>query len=510
MILLVHNNKEVIEVVNLDDKSVYSPNNINIIAVFFEIAKTFPNTILIWCHKNQKENINIEGLKKSFYLKNMMLSYSKKDYLLPQIGYVEEASPFIKINKYVKYPTWQMSGQIGAIHTSQLIKFKKYASIKADFDYVLSSIGKVGMKKGLFCYSEPILLKNNELYCGTLKASKNTLFRFVKQHYKFRWIILLLINLIWYDKKIPLLAAIKCCFYPKINIDNKIQINDINLSNKDESVSIDVIIPTIGRKSYLYNTLKDLSKQTKLPDNIIVVEQNPEENSITELDFIKEKEWPFNIIHKFIHTTGACYARNLALKEIKSDYVFLADDDIRLDSTVLDETIRFMNNTLCKATTLHCVKPNEVKKLEKPPIQWTSFGSGCSFVKSEVLKNLKFNMKFEHGFGEDQDFGMQIRNKGIDVIYNSNINLIHLKAPIGGFRTTFKFPWENQKIQPKPSPTVMLNKLLNNTNYQLLGYKTILFFKFYKYQNIKNPFTYFKTFKKRWKQSVYWAKTLKN
>jgi GT2 family glycosyltransferase len=42
--------------------------------------------------------------------------------------------------------------------------------------------------------------------------------------------------------------------------------------------SIDVIIPTIGRKQYLYAVLQDCA-QTHLPVNVIIVEQNPQEDS---------------------------------------------------------------------------------------------------------------------------------------------------------------------------------------------------------------------------------------
>jgi hypothetical protein len=51
---------------------------------------------------------------------------------------------------------------------------------------------------------------------------------------------------------------------------------------------------------------------------------------------------------------------------------------------------------------------------------------------------------------EDSDFGMQLRNQGIDVLYLPEPK-IHLKAPVGGFRTKPKLAWENDEIQPKPS-----------------------------------------------------------
>ena len=118
-------------------------------------------------------------------------------------------------------------------------------------------------------------------------------------------------------------------------------------------------------------------------------------------------------------------------------------------------------------------------------------------------------MSYEFGFGEDSDFGMQIRNLGYDILYLPEPEITHLKAPIGGFRSKPVLEWHKDNIQPKPSPTVMLYLILHTTQEQIFGYKTILFFKFYKNQNIKNPYRYFKMFQKQWNQSVFWANQLK-
>ena len=117
-------------------------------------------------------------------------------------------------------------------------------------------------------------------------------------------------------------------------------------------------------------------------------------------------------------------------------------------------------------------------------------------------------MGFEFGFGEDADFGMQLRNIGIDVLYFPNPEILHLKAPMGGFRTKPVLAWHSDAIQPKPSPTVMLFKILHITKQQICGYKTLLFFKYYKNQTIKNPILYFLNYRKQWSRSVFWANEL--
>jgi hypothetical protein len=81
---------------------------------------------------------------------------------------------------------------------------------------------------------------------------------------------------------------------------------------------------------------------------------------------------------------------------------------------------------------------------------------------------------------------------------------------MGGFRIKVKLFWENEVIQPKPSPTVMYVLLKYYTTQQLCSYKLVLFLKLLKKESIRNYFNFFKTFEKKWKTSLYWANRLKN
>ena len=156
MILLVHHKETVVEIVDLESDQVLENSLENPMKALFNIASIYPERILIWCHKDHKTNLNIEGIKTFFYLKNMMFSYSNQQYLPSQIGYVE-SSPFIKVNSNVTYPTWLMSAQVGAIYASQLLKFNGNIAKNTSFGYALNSISKTGMPKGLFCYYNPNL-----------------------------------------------------------------------------------------------------------------------------------------------------------------------------------------------------------------------------------------------------------------------------------------------------------------------------------------------------------------
>ena len=92
------------------------------------------------------------------------------------------------------------------------------------------------------------------------------------------------------------------------------------------------------------------------------------------------------------------------------------------------------------------------------------------------------HLDLEFGFGEDTEYGLQIRNYGVDVFYVPYPEILHLKAPIGGFRFKYIHPWENESIQPKPSPTIMYVKEKYSTKEQMFGYKLRLFLKTYQYK----------------------------
>lgn len=313
MIVVYHNQNKVVELANA--ASVDKFNNLSIAESLMLLAKENPEDILVWCHINLKEQLNILEIEQLFHHKKILVSYNpyNDSFLDKSIGYVEE-SPFIKINKSVTFPTWQMSSAVGGIQAEVLSALSTTIPLERNFDYFLCSLSKLSMPKGLLCYSEPQLLKQ-KLESDLIKSSKYILFRFVKQHYKIQWSFLLMLNLILYERKFPVLPFLFSFFY-KNRIRSNAGLDNIEVKSSKKVIdkaTVDVIIPTIGRKEYLYDVLKDLKVQTHLPANIIIVEQNPDEGSKSNLDYLTTEEWPFTIKHTFTHQAGACNARNIAL-----------------------------------------------------------------------------------------------------------------------------------------------------------------------------------------------------
>jgi glycosyltransferase involved in cell wall biosynthesis len=510
MLIIYHDGNKVISISKVNSTDVTFNNTLNISENLVVLAREFPETVLVWCHVQLKALLNVSNIEKLFHHRKFIFSYnpSGTPYLDSSIGYVDE-SLFIKINTEVTFPTWQMSGWVGGMHAEVLLAVKNKMPLDKDFNYFLISLAKLGMREGLLCYSEPCLLINKPNQLSS-KTSLFILFRFVKQHYKTQWVFILLFNLLLFQRKFPIAALMSSLFNKsrgKLNLN--LDIIAVQSSKKVVNTrTVDVIIPTIGRKEYLYNVLKDFAKQTLLPNKIIIVEQNSKEGSISELNYIQDKKWPFEIQHIFTHQVGACHARNLALNQTQSEWVFLADDDNRFEATLLSDIFNKIKQFGNPVITTAYPQKNEIKQYKKT-IQWSTFGAGNSFVRRDLLNKVRFNRALEFGYGEDADFGMQLRNQGADVLYLPEPEILHLKATIGGFRTRPVLQWQNDSVQPKPSPTIMLYHMLHHTKEQMLGYKTILFFKYYKHQNLKNPIRYYSHFQKQWKRSVFWANELK-
>jgi glycosyltransferase involved in cell wall biosynthesis len=480
----------------------------------FELAENYPEELIVWCEQRFETEIHEVKWQEIFKNPLILASYScsGRVFLPEAIGFVD-TSVFTKIRREVPFATWIMSGDRGGLHAKTLLAFKEVNIPVDHFDYFLSSLARTGMPQGLLTYSDSRLSFSSKTPETKYSNDNDHLYDFVKVHYRKRWLMLLFIQQLIYKKKAPVLSFINAVFKRKTNAFKSIvALNNIHSTsdknnNSNNHKSVDVLIPTIGRKEYLYDVLIDLRKQTLLPQKVIIVEQNSEPDSLTQLDYLTAEEWPFAIEHTFIHKAGACNARNIALEKVTAEWIFFADDDIRIPVDFLANACDFIAASEPEAFTVSCLREGECEPI-KQVVQWHTFGTSCSFVKAACLQDVRFDLAFEGGFGEDSDFGMQLRNKGVDILYNPFLKLTHLKAPVGGFRHKVKRAWDDEKFPPKPAPTVMVYQLKHASQVQRCGFKTILFLKFFFRQSNKNPFTYFRSMQKRWESSKKWAKIL--
>lgn len=477
-----------------------------------ELIKVVPEASVLWCNEDYVSYLNLTVIHNLFLTSTTLYSFNpnENDFFNRVIGYVDLSSA-ISISYKKTYPTWLMSSEVG-VASLQLFKLAlELVPVNSDFDYFLKSFAKLSQVEGVFCYSEPSLLlgyKNDNKDSSSIEIAK--LVRFTKQHYKLGWTFQLLYSFLFYEKIYAFFSMISPLFYKRRGLQSKVIINDLSASTLLDvtQLKIDVLIPTIGRETYLYDVLCDLKNQTVLPKKVIIIEQNPDTSCSSSLDYLKNEKWPFEIVHNFTHQTGVCNARNIGLDAVTNEWIFFADDDIRLVSNFIEQALQKMTALNSLAASFNCVPSLINLTNENNPFQWGSFGSGSSIVNQAAIAGCRFGKGYEFGFGEDADFGMQIRKNGYDVLFFEYPNIVHLKAPIGGFRTKPVVEWANETYAPKPSPTVMLFRLKNCTVAQNRTYKLKLFLSYYKSQSIKNPIAYYTTFKKQWQVSQKWAHIL--
>ena len=511
MIFLKHNGKKTVAVLKEGRPLKLEFKNQAVSAACFLLAETFPDETLVWFHEGVASNLNIEFLENSSSELEMWSYAANRPLVIAEeMGYVDQ-SVFFRIQSNVKYPTWLMSGSVGSISCKTLNHFRSFLPTYASFDLFLCVLARVGMAKGLRAYSEPRLIKRTDDSGISFSKSTNATYSAIGALFGKKWLLLFELQRLLYSRKINPIQLAKTYLTKSLSYTEipNLEIDDANRSEAESMLSFDIVIPTLGRKEVLKQTLEDLADQSLLPQCVIIIEQNPNIASESELDYLHNGNWPFQIKHTFTNQTGACNARNLALNQVEADWVFLADDDLRISQDFLRSANAFIQNEKPQAFTVSCLQIGEVEQ-EQTIIQWPAFGSGCSFVKASALKFIRFDMALEHGFGEDADFGMQLRKSGTDVLYNPFLKLIHLKASSGGFRKPIENPWDSENPSPKPAPTVLASILKHATPSQIKGYKTLLFLKFYRLQQIKSPFTYFRQMQQRWNISLFWAKKLLN
>ncbi|WP_347410300.1 glycosyltransferase family A protein [Christiangramia sp.] len=466
------------------------------------MAERFPDEIIIWVEEKFVNLINKPQLNNIFCNKRIMASYAvDSNFFSHSLGYIDQM-PFININPRVKYATWLMSTDVGGIFGRTLSYFKSECGDIIDFGYLINSIAKKGQQNGLFCYSHPDLITNASKCDIHTKASLKQEFSFVYSNYKTVWVFVFFWCQWRYENKFPLISFLKCFFRKKkfgikLNLPFPDKLNEIKINHED---SIDVIIPTIGRAEYLENVLKDLNNQTHLPANVIVIEQHLNGSNSSRIEHLDNNTWKFNLNIITLDTAGVCKARNIGLNLVTSNWIFFADDDIRFSPGLLEKGMTEAAKFDCEAINMNCKQEGE-KTIFHNIKQWGSFGSGTSLVKNKFARKCNFSEIFEEGYGEDADYGMQLRNLGCDIIYHPEIQILHLKAASGGFRSIINEESTKSKEFPKPAPTIMAFALRHFTKQQLKGFKLSLFLKFYKEKSILNPFIFLRSMQKRWELS---------
>jgi glycosyltransferase involved in cell wall biosynthesis len=246
---------------------------------------------------------------------------------------------------------------------------------------------------------------------------------------------------------------------------------------------VSYIIPTMSRQDYTLQLLRDLSKQTYPPSQVVVVDATPKDKRDESLYDLLDYPFELNIIWQ--QTKGSCRARNEGIAICEGDYIIFGDDDIRLKPDFVENHICFLQtNKIGAANGLDIMADHHTDGLEaldeklgkigdrrwlSGAAQLMSNSNAC--VKREYVDLLVGNdINYDGGYGEDNDFGLSLVKSGVLMMQNPYSVNLHLKPPAGGYRVwgmqakivgkkRKKQPWELDSpvkwVRPVPSPTLM-------------------------------------------------------
>ena len=106
-------------------------------------------------------------------------------------------------------------------------------------------------------------------------------------------------------------------------------------------MQISLIITTYNRPDALFNVLKSVESQNKLPDEVIIADDGSAETTRTLIEGFKSKS-KLKIMHSFQKDIGfrAARSRNRAISKANGEYIVMIDGDMVLHKDFIYDHFR--------------------------------------------------------------------------------------------------------------------------------------------------------------------------
>lgn len=221
-------------------------------------------------------------------------------------------------------------------------------------------------------------------------------------------------------------------------------------------MKVSVIIATYNRFEALRQSLRDLSLQTRLPDEVIVVDQSRDEHG-QPLDRGRELAGFERV--RYIHQAvpNAQRARNHAIGIATGEILLLLDDDVRVPPTFVATHLRnYEIEPDLDGVAGQTLEPGQqpVHELPKsyywpnngwmflplnfakrgPAVNWPSCNGS---IRREMAERVGgFDEQFVRTYCDDTEFSWRLHLHGARIVFDPEASLIHLKVQAGGKRPT--------------------------------------------------------------------------
>ena len=222
------------------------------------------------------------------------------------------------------------------------------------------------------------------------------------------------------------------------------------MTNK-KYMKISVLIPTYKRPKYLMRCLSSLERQTRLPDEVVVVARDTDiETQRTLQEFMKKSR--LNIQKTFVTNPGVIPAENAGLNIITGDIVCFLDDDTeafedwlqRIEKYYLDDNIGGVGGRIILYDKGQLWKTKKVERVGRVAYfgrlmgnsyqdvanaQYVDFLHGCNMsFRRKLIYKIDPNIKGD-GFNFEVHLGLMVKEKKYKLIFEPKIRVKHFGAP---------------------------------------------------------------------------------
>ena len=111
-----------------------------------------------------------------------------------------------------------------------------------------------------------------------------------------------------------------------------------------KGTGVSIVTPTFNRPEELVGLLANITLQSLLPIEVVIVDGSPgTESEAAVKQALAENEYPFAV--KYVrHEAGTAIQRNRGIEMAQGEFVALIDDDVRLDERFLSEVVSVFND----------------------------------------------------------------------------------------------------------------------------------------------------------------------
>lgn len=261
-------------------------------------------------------------------------------------------------------------------------------------------------------------------------------------------------------------------------------------ANQSSASTVSIVILTMNRSAHMQNVLKNISLQSYLPSEIIIVDNNSElKEQKNNENLAKQYSADYFLMDENLGVSGG---RNYGLKRANGDIIIEIDDDAEFEcKAAIEKVVKYFREDKSIGILAFSIFKNknfDVRREEFPffqkkkkiineltPCGWF-IGAGHAFRKEIFTKVNYYNDFYPYG-QEEIDFSIRVIDSGYQLLFARDIRIFHFKTDDARYITPINIAGLNLKNRIKVALlnlniiSVLFFILIRGSQY-LIRYKT--------------------------------------